>query len=248
MQKFALRITAISIFIIGLFTTIHTSFAQMTVSEEEKAVFAYLRLTDQEPDYDAWIKNTEKYQDARTQRRKQILEEEKERLDWGFGTYNARESLITIKAKIRLSTTVKEDGRRMLYTRFDDERHNETPYFPFKYGKDSIAFIIQDLETYRAIELEPEEIPKIKEYFYDSAPYEAEMEMRIRPLSADSNEKLFVDYKDQWLMLGDIAYLRINYYDEFKLEDMNVWDYNAPWYLDESQKALLDMFKEPETE
>ena len=235
------------IVIIGLFSSIQTSLAEMTVSDAEKAVFAYLKLTDQEPNFEAWIKNSQKYLDATKARKVKILEEDRERLDWGFGTFDVTKDFITIKAPIRLTTTLREDGTRMVYTRFVDDRHNETPYFPFSFGKDSIAFIIQGLESYAAIALKPEEIPKIKQYFYNSAPYEAEMEMRIRPISADAEKKLLIDYKDQWLMLGDIAYLKINYYDEFKLQNINVWDYNAPWYLDESQKALLDMFKETET-
>jgi len=248
MQKYAVFHAALFLLIIGLFTNIQTSFAQMTISDDEKAVIAYLKLTEQEPDYNAWVKNTPIYTEAHAAQKVRILEDEKARLDWGFATYDVKKDLVTIKAKIRLSTAVKEDGKRMLYTRFNDERHNEISYFPYTYGKDSIAFIIQGLEKYQQIELSPEEIPKIKEYFHDSAPYEAEIEMRIRPLSADAEQKLLVDYKDQWLMLGDIAYLKINHYDEFKLENINVWDYNAPWYLDESQKALMNMFKEPKTE
>lgn len=232
--------------IIGLFTNIQNSRAENSISDSEKAVFAYLKMTEQEPNLEAWVKNSPTYLDGRKSEKKKILEEEKIRLDWGFGTYDVKNDFITIKSKIRLTTGVKDDGKRFLYTRFVDERHNETPYFPFQYGKDSIAFVIENLESYQVITLKPEEIPKIKQYFYDSAPYEAEIEMRIRPISADSEKKLFVDYKDQWLMLGDIAYLKINYYDEYKLEDVIVWDYNAPWYLDESQKALLNMFKETE--
>lgn len=240
------------IFIIGLFSAIQKSLAEKdaekSVNDAEKAVFAYLQLTNQKPDYEALIKNSQKYLESGKARQAKMLEEEKARLDWGFATFNVKEDLITIKAKIRLTTAVREDGIRMVYTRFVEERHNETPYFPILFGEDSIAFVIQNLEQYRAIQIKPEEVPKIKQYFYDSAPYEAEIEMRIRPVSADASDKLFVDYKEQWLMLGEIAYLKINYYDEFKLETVNVWDYNAPWYLDESQRALLNLFKEPETE
>ena len=231
-------------FIIGLFAFIQNSIAEMTVSEEEKAVFAYFKLTDQTPDFQKWVTNSVKYQESRQSEQPEILSKEKERLDWGFGTYDVAKDFITIRRKIRLTTMSGEDGKRVIKTRFVDERHNETPYFPIMYGDESIALIVEGLEQYKTIALKPEEVTKVKEYFYDSAPYEATMEVRIRPVSADAQNKLFVDYKDQWLMLGDIAYLKVQYYDEYKLEDVTIWDYNAPWYLEVSQKALLELFKE----
>jgi len=245
MQK---SIATFSLIIIGLFAFIQTAFAELEVTEEERAVFAYFKLTDQKPDYEQWIKNSTKYQEARGVLQDDILSTETERLSWGFETFDLAKGFITITRPIRLTTVVNEDGKRVVNTRFVDERHNETPYFPISYGNESIAFIIEGLEQYRTITLKPEEVAKIKEYFFDASPYEAVMELRIRPLSADAQEKLFVDYKDQWLMLGDIAYLQIKFYDEYKLENITVWDYNAPWYLEVSQKALLEMFKNTDEE
>ncbi len=230
--------------IISVFVNVETVFAQTKITDDEKVIFAYLKLTEQKPDFDSWIKNSKQYLEASRFLHEKILKDEKARLDWGFGTYDYTKDFITIKKKIRLTTNVREGNKRYIYTRFVDDKHNENFYFTYKYGTESIAFIIQNLDNYQAIELKPEEIPKIKDYFYDSAPYEAEIEMRIKPISADSEKKLFIDHMEQWLMLGEIAYLKINYYDEFKLQDVIVWDYNAPWYLDESQKALLELFKE----
>ncbi|NCT41767.1 MAG: hypothetical protein GW778_08935 [Alphaproteobacteria bacterium] len=237
---------AIVIVIIGLFSFIQTSFAQITITGEEKAVFAYFKLTNQIPDYEKWIKNSDPYINGRKAEKSKILTEEKERLSWGFDQYNVEKDFINLQRPIRLTTFINQDGKRVIDTRFIDDRHNETPYFPISYGKESIAFIVEELVNYKQIELKDEEIPKVKDYFYDSAPYEAMINIRIRPISADAKNKLFVDYKDQWLMLGDIAYLKIEFRDEYKLEDVIVWDYNAPWYLDESQKALLEMFKSTE--
>ena len=231
--------------IIGIFSVVHSATAEdMVISEEEKAVFAYLKLTEQEPDFENWIKNTQRYQEARKAEKDKLFESEKKRLDWGFATHDPKKDLVTFRSPIRLTTYTDENGKRVVNTRFVNNTQNEESYFPIQYGPEPIAFIIQDLEKYRNITLQPEEIKKIKEYFYDSAPYEAIMEIRVRPLSADNKDKLFVDYKEQWLMLGDIAYIKIDYYDEFKLQHINVWDSNAPWYLDESQRALLEMFQE----
>ncbi len=221
------------------------TFAQAQITEDEKAIIAYLKLTDKKPDYDAWIKNTEKYKGASQYAQANILKEEKERLEWGFTSYNTEEELITIKAKIRISTALVADNKRVIYTRFVDDRHNETPYFPYIYGVDSIAFIIQELENFQTLNVKPKEVPLVKQYLHDSTPYEAEIEMRIKPISADKKAKLLVDYKEQWLMLGEIAYLKINYYDTYKLQNINLWDYNAPWYQEETQRALFEMFKNP---
>lgn len=237
------RLLACTLFITGFLAFIQTSQAQLSVSDQEKAVFAFMKLTNQEPNLKNWIVNSTKYQKANKFDRESLLETEETRLGWGFGTYDVTKDFIKVKSKIRLTTEVNADNKRVLNVSFA-HNSNETPYFPFPYGEEWIAFIINDLIDFKTITLKPEEVPKVKQYFYDAAPYEAEIEIRLRPLTADATAPLEVDGTEQWLMLGDVAYLKIEFYDKFKFENVLVWDYNAPWYLSESQKALLELFKE----
>jgi len=220
------------------------SYAQLSVNDEEKAVFAFLKLAAKKPNLGTWITHSTKYQQAAKFDKERLLETEKIRLGGAFGTYNVKKDFIKIKSNIRLISSVDTDGKAKLTVRFTDHELIETPYFPFPYGEQSIALIVSDLNKFLSVELTPEEAQLAQRYLHSSAPYEAKLELRIRPLSVDASAPLQIDGIEQWLMMGDIAYLKILFHDEYKRKEIAIWDYNAPWYLSESQRELLDLFKE----
>ena len=238
------RLLTISLLTISFFAAQGTALAQQTVSQEEKVVLSFLKLSKQEPNYDSWITNSPLYMNASKFDKEDVLESETERLGLGYGTYDVDNDIITLKDSVRLTTRMNNEGKRILDIRFTDEKKNDIPHFSIPYGTETIALIPEKLENFNIITLKPEEIAAIKKYFYDSAPYEAQMEIRIKPKSADGSSKIQITNKEQWILLGEIAYLKIEYYDRFKLEHVTVWDYNAPWYLSESQKALIEMFRD----
>src|SRR5262245_34468946 len=72
------------------------------ISESEKAVFAFFKLAKTEPDFEHWVKSSEKFrQAADTYQQQQILRVEMLRLQYGFGTYDVA------KNSIRLRTSAK---------------------------------------------------------------------------------------------------------------------------------------------
>jgi len=223
----------------------HASANEKPITHEEKAVFSYMKLTNQSPQYDDWIMNSEIYNATPNYLKKKLVKTGVQRLKNGFNAYDHKKELINVKRPIRLKTTVNSDDQQILNIQFIKNGFNETPYFPFPYGKESIALIATELERFKTITLEADQVPTITKYFYDSAPYEASMEVVLRPLSADSKEPLFVDYKERWLMLGDIANVRIAYFDDYKLEDITIWEYTAPWY---AAKILAETIDKQKTE
>ena len=240
------RLLTTSLYIISFFAVVGTSLAQQTVTEEEKVVLSFLNLTNQEPDFERWIKDSPPYINANKFDKEDLLESEIERLGLGYGTYDLENDIITLKDSVRLTTRKNGQGQRVLDIRFTDEKKNDIPHFSIPYGKDHIALIAEKLGDFKQIILKPEEIAAVKKYFYDSAPYEAQIEIRIKPKSADNSSKINVAGLEQRILFGEIAYLKVQYYDKYKLEHVTVWDYNAPWYLSESQKALIEMFRTPE--
>lgn len=217
----------------------------LDINEHEKVICAFLKLTNQKPSLESWIKNSEKYKEANKFDKPLILKTDKARLTLGCNTYEVKKDFITIKEKIRISTSLNSQRKRIVNIRFIDKAKNESTHFPYQYGTDSIALITEELENFKQVTLQPEEIPLITKHFHDNAPYEAIMEIRVKLLSADAHSKLEVDGEKQWLMLGDIAYIKIDYFDKFKNGNTAIWDYNAPWYYNESQKTLLEMFRHP---
>jgi len=217
----------------------------LNIDEHEKAICAFLSLTSQKPDLENWIRHSKKYKQANKFDKPLILKADRTRLANGCDIYEANKDFVTIKEKIRISTSLNDQGKRIISLRFADKTKNKSTYFSYQYGTNSIALITQELENFRKITLKPEEIPLITKHLHDNAPYEAEIEMRIKPLSADTGSTLKIGGKKQWLMLGDIAYIKINFFDKFKNKNTTIWNYNAPWYYNESQKALLEMFKHP---
>ena len=216
----------------------------LTLSDSEKVVCSFLKLSNKDADIDAWITNSERYKKANKFDRRDIMREDKERLPKACDSYNRETDLIRITDEVRASTTVK-DGKRILEIKFTDREKNENLFYSYTYGPDAIALILKAFQNHRVNTLEPEQIPIIKKYFHDGAPYETEIELRVKAVTADDSSKIQVEGKDQWLMLGDIAYIKVDYRDKFLYKMVTVWDYNAPWYFNESQRTLLDVFRHP---
>lgn len=215
------------------------------VSEHEKAICAFLELTNQPADLDAWIMNSEHYREANRFDKPLILEADKPRLENGCNAFDPKEDLIKIKQPIRVSTRANDQQQQTLEIRFVDKAKNQETHFSYKYAKHMIALIIEELNGFRKVALKPEEAPLVQKYFHNNAPHEAEIEIRVKAKSADGKSKIQLSGQQQWIMLGEIAYIKINVFDKFKDQDVVIWDHSAPWYYNESQKALLEMFRHP---
>ncbi len=59
-------------------------------------------------------------------------------------------------------------------------------------------------------------------------PYDAILNMRIQPISADNNKTFQLDGVDQWLMMGDVAFLEFIFVDLNTKEEESLWEYSAP--------------------
>lgn len=198
------------------------------ISENDKAVFAFFTLNGHTPAYQDWIENSPKYLAQTTyEGKREVLEAELLRLKWGFGTYNAGRDFIKIRTPVKLLI----QGNYLAFS-FHEASGRNVPYFPFQYGKEWIAMIVNDLEPLFELELTPEEkartatLPK-------NRVFDGEIVLRLRPVTADNDAPLKLDGTDHWLLMSDTGRL------ELLSEGAVLATYTAPWFLEKAEKGVL---------
>lgn len=215
------------------------------LTEQEKAVAAFFALNGEEPDFTVWTRASETYTGADQTIQQEIFEQERLRLKWGFGTYDVRSDFLKINTEV-MSWLSSSDGKNppVLSFHFPHSHRDYVPYFPYSYGEEWIALIVKDLPTFSSIPLGKEEYDYVSQYIEPGdEPHEAQLIIRIRPLSADNSEPLSLDGFDQWLMMGDIAYLRFDVSDKKTGNNLKLWEYSSLWYLSDTQNELLSILE-----
>jgi hypothetical protein len=198
------------------------------ITESDKAVFAFFTLNGHTPAYEQWIENSPKYLAQTTyEGKREVLEAELLRLKWGFGTYDVARDFIKIRTPVKLLI----QGNHLAFS-FHEASGKNVPYFPFPYGKEWIALIINDLDPLFELELTPEErtrtasLPK-------NVVFDGEIVLHLRPIKADNNNTQKLDGTDHWLMMSDTGRL------ELLSEGTVLATYTAPWFLESAEKGVL---------
>lgn len=207
--------------------------------EHEKAVFAFHALSNSEPNFTEWIEESAPYKTAPPEYKDEVFEKEALRLKWGMATYDVSSY---IKMDFEVITIVEPAGKNkpaVLKLYFLDEKEDYIPYFPFPFGDQWIALLVQGLEIFSRIPLHEKELAHIKTFMpQNNTPYPAMLHMEIKPISADGEKPFQLDGVDQWLMMGDIASLRFDMKDEATKTDKTLWEYYAPWYEEQTGNQL----------
>ncbi len=216
----------------------------VVVTEQERAVFSFFKLAKTTPDYKSWIESSDIYKKAESkEKREEIFEQESLRLKWGFGTHEVEENLLKIRTNVLLQLQEGEQGKTLNF-KFTNLGNKYIPYFPYAYGKELVSLIIDDLEKFVTVPLTDEEFKAVNAYLKTGTVYNGNLRMRIRPLHVDHNKPINMDGLNQWLMLGDTAYLEFSYNDPQSEEQQRIWEYAAPWYLSTSESTLLQLLEE----
>ena len=216
------------------------AWAQLRVSEEEKAVFAFFQLGERVPNYDEWIFSLEDYKTAPEDLQEDLYHMHDTRLKWGFGTYNHKEDFLKITTKSELFVTEK-DSKYMLHFRFPGSEGEEYPYFPYQYREDWIALVVNDLGRFTSIPITQQQYEGLKPFLKDQQTIKTKMRMRVRPLNADFEKPLLIDDNYFWVMTGDIAYL--GFETENTQTPQTLYNYTAPWYLTDTEAELLELLQ-----
>lgn len=216
---------------------------RVQVSENEKAIFAFHRLSGQQPSYELIAAADEEYKTAPPELAEQILAESVIRLKTGFGMYDPGRDFLQIATNVMAQIQTAPNSPPVLIFRFpNSSNENYIPYFPYAYGdQDWIAMIVEDLPQFAQIPMSDEQYQYVKPYLPENGTYaEVRIFMRVRPRMADSTAPMLIDGVEQWLLMGDTAYISASVTDAAGGQ-LRLWEYSAPWYMSATEKDLLPL-------
>ena len=201
-------------------------------SPQERAVFAFFRAADSAPNYDYWIKSSSRYKDLLQSKQNNYLLKETLRLGYGYGDYNQDNDLleITTNVLVKYISAEGEEQPRIIF-KFFDQSDAYVPSFNYSYANDIISMVINNLAGFSNIPLTQElsesllsKIP-FKDDFFDAV-----LTVHVRVSKADIDKPIENEDFRQWVMVGDIAYLKCDMSPRYASEISVLWDYVAPWY------------------
>jgi hypothetical protein len=223
-------------------------------TDSEFVAFAFSKLGNVPPDYQAWVEDMEVYQKAKPFDRQEIEQQATVRLQQGYYNYTPEDDLISIVADVQISWNPKDfanseagsDQYLNYKIAFGEAagRDKADPYFPFKVGKFWVALIPKDIGGFLNLSLPaPQAFDMLKKMFGHSDNIRASgrnaiIELKLRPMAVNTKEPVQVDGEVYWLMLADIANLTIWNAERDKM----IWSYDAPWYQSRDSKAMMDLF------
>ena len=239
-------IKKISLFFISAFLALApAAFAESYhYSESEKAVFSFFKLSHGEPNYESWINASPNVASiVDTKKKAELYEQESLRLKWGFGTFDVTRDFLKINTDVVLSLT-RTKGKTLLNFMFPNAKSDEIPYFPYAYGSEWIALVVEDLGNYTHVPLTQGEEELARKYISEGQIYPIKLVVRARMKKADSAEPLMLDGMTQWIMSGEVGHIEFVYKDPKTGEEITLWKLTAPWYLTDTEKMLMPLLDE----
>lgn len=231
---------------------------EFVISQKEKSVIAFFSLAGVAPDYQSWIEAGAAYRALETEdeQRKFVIKESL-RLGRAYSSYNPDKDFLEFETTV-LSHYGLNDGEKkgVFYFRFPEQTQDYIPVFEYPYGKDSIALIINrfaDFSAYPLNEEQTEKTSKIMEYKDEE--YLATLTLKIRPVKSVYDKPIVSTTGNQWMMLGEVAYIKCSVIDPTTLRKTDLWEYMSPWYKGNLAKEKqtdsiyphpFDLFKEEE--
>lgn len=206
--------------------------ADYEVTPEEKAVFAFFKVSGQAPDYEYWIKSQPKYKSTPSSEKEIYLIQESLRLGVGFGKFNPAEKVLTLKLSVVTKyTPAKDEKPAYISFRILNSQEAYTPTFDFPYSEDVISLIINRFANFSKLPLSETQSHSIQDIIpYENDEFDSEMEIHVRVVRSDIENPIIHPDKKQWLMVGEIAYIKNQYGSSYSDKQTKIWDYVAPWY------------------
>lgn len=205
---------------------------EIKTTPEERAVFAFFRAANISPDYDHWITSSSHYIDLPLSKQGGHLLKETLRLGHGYGNYDQDNDILEITTNV-IAKYVSAEGEEQpsIIFKFFDQTDAYVPSFNYAYANDTISLIVNNLAGFSSIPLTQEhsesllaKIPFKDDYF------DAVLTMHVRASSADVDHPVENEGSMQWVMVGDIAYLKCDIAPRYNAEISVLWDYVAEWY------------------
>ena len=208
------------------------------ITSQELGVLAFYKITGLSAPIDHWIKNSQIYKSMPAATAKQYYEEEKLRLQWGLGTFNPNEDYLSIRTKIN-TTLIEKGDEGFMVSNFPERSALDPPFFPHNIENIWVALILKDIKKFMTVEVGNQIKERLAAYLTPEQPsYILDLDIVVRVLSGD-RKKIKIDGIEQYSMLGDIAHISFNFPEFHQSKDKLLWEYHAPWYMDQNEIDLL---------
>lgn len=215
----------------------------------ERVAFAFYKLGGVMPDFKAWVESRPEFEDVRISDREVYTRNEILSLKQRFASYNLDNELISVKIIADLGVEEIQT-----YGSFDPSeprrfRLSANPgggsvlYFPYEMNGQYIAVIANNLEKVLTKDVDESTFEGIqREIEYDARAKTGRVLLNflLRPVSADMKQPMFLDGRNQWLMMAEMATFSV----ATPLEGSVIWDYRAPWYFSKTEKAVGSLYRQ----
>ncbi len=201
------------------------------LSPEYLAGFAFFKFAKATPDFEAWIKASNRYKSATPRERVIMLRSEAPMLAGYFNAYMPKENPIEIKARVKYSTPNTKAAEKMLaetgtITIGMKIIGQKEDFFPIQVGDMWIAMIPGNLDEMMTLHFDKEEYETFKRQTAGGGltgnGVEAIVQLVLLPTSADIKQPMQIEGFNLW-MLG------------VRIIDLELWDAKEErmvWYVE----------------
>lgn len=223
------------------YVAVATLMVETKVTPKEKAVFAFFRAANTPVDYDFWIKTNKSFQAFSEKEQREIFLREQMRLGRGYGHYDVEKEPLKITVDIVAKYVPPEDDNpARIEFRLFSVRGDSIPTFNYPFGDGIISLIINKLDRFKSLELsEAENEAVLSKLPYTDDEFDAHLEVEVRVTGADYEKPVETNGKFQWIMTGDIAYIKCEVGSYYTAEEVLIWDYLAPWFEETYKERLI---------
>lgn len=202
-------------------------------TEREKGVFAFFSLGAGPPDFENWIISSEEYAKRSKKEREEHLIRESIRLGTGYGQFEPQKTLLHIEANVLVNYEPPKDGSPAhVYFHFPKQAANYVPTFSYPYIHDEwISLVVNKLALFSKMPLTEDHYQAVLQHMrYPNEEYEGFLTIEVRAIKADHDKPIKNGPITQWILVGEIAYMKCEVESDLTGYRQQLWDYVAPWH------------------
>ncbi len=212
------------------------------ISIREKGVFAFFKLAGTPPDFEHMIKDTQKYKSLPDADKEEYFINESIRLGTGYGRFDLEKDLLHIETIVSIRyTNPTEDKPAHFSFQFPNHNKDYIPTFSYPYAKKEwISLIINKLALFSDFPLKEKDYELISKHLTSpDYSYDAMLTIDVKPAKADYSSPIKIGNIKQWIMIGEIAYMKCEVESEKTGTMQQLWYYVAPWYKEEYERMMM---------
>lgn len=194
----------------------------------------YHKMTEQEPDFDAWALSSEAVKTASEHDRPIVYTQQTNNLRDLFEDLNTEDYII-----VRKMVNVAHSYSDLQETIFFEEFGPET-FIEYQSTSDDrkYALVLKGIDKYGEIAMRKDKAHDMLLKLGHGG--DAHVEIVVKPLAADAETPFEYGGEKYWLLMGEVA--EFNLWSDRRVK-AKVWSDRAPWY--EEDNPLMDLYSIP---